>query len=56
MKNKIIEFAEKRGEERGEKRNAETNAKKMIAKGYDIKEIEEITGFSREELNIVVPA
>jgi len=58
MGNVILEYAEKRGEERGEKRGeerrAEENARRMIAKGYELGEIAEVTGVSPERLREMV--
>ena len=58
MGNAILEYAEERGiqlgEERGIERKAEESAVKMVAKGYDIQEILEITGVSPERLQEII--
>ncbi|MHB9148225.1 MAG: hypothetical protein ACYC2U_07620 [Candidatus Amoebophilus sp.] len=50
----IAQTIEKRGEVRGEMRGmqakAKAIAKNMLAKGYSIKDIEEITGLSQEAI------
>jgi hypothetical protein len=58
---KIIEEAKKMGnliieycEEIGEKRKGEETARKMVAKGYDVLDIIEITGISAERLREIV--
>ena len=46
----IAQTIEKRGEIRGIQKNKLAIAKNMLAKGYAIKDIEEITGLSREAI------
>jgi hypothetical protein len=50
MGNVIIEYFEEIGEKRGIERNSEETARKMVAKGYDLLDIIEITGISAERL------
>jgi predicted transposase/invertase (TIGR01784 family) len=46
----IAQTIEKRGEVRGKQESRLTIAKNMLAKGYSIKDIEEITGLTREAI------
>jgi predicted transposase/invertase (TIGR01784 family) len=54
MGNVIIEFFEELGEKRGidlgREQKSEETAKKMIAKGYDLLDIIELTGISADRL------
>ena len=50
IKNQIA-YAEQKGLEKGFEQGVESTAKKMLAKGYDVSEISELTGLSPEEIN-----
>ena len=54
MRNAILEYAEERGiklgEERGKELNAKETARRLLAKGYDLEEIAEVTDISVEQL------
>ena len=46
----VVNFAKREGENKGRKDAKHEDARKMIAKGYPITEIADITGLSPEEI------
>ena len=45
-----IAYAKEQGFKQGVEQNQERTAKKMLAKGYDVTEVSELTGLSTEEI------